>query len=95
MLVYSFDAIGPKVGSKILDTKITEKIEQGFLRGVAVSGDVVYVGLTARRNAPKTYSRACILKLDRSTHEILDEWNLPEEYGKNIFSILDADNRYN
>ncbi|MBN01895.1 MAG: hypothetical protein CMJ77_22540 [Planctomycetaceae bacterium] len=95
LLVYSFDATGPKVGSKILDTKITEKIEHGFLRGVAVSGDVVYVGLTARRNAPKDYSRAAILKLDRSTHEILDEWILPEEYGKNIFTILNAGDRYN
>lgn len=94
LLVYSFDPSGPKVGSKILDTQITEKIEHGFLRGVVVSGDFVYVGLTARRKAPEPYSRACILKLDRSNHEILDEWILPEEFGKNVFTILDASDRY-
>ncbi len=80
--------------SKRREKQVTNSLREGFLRGIAVVGDRVFVGLTARRGAPKQYERACVLALDRRTLEPLDEWVIPEQYGKTLFTILDATKVY-
>lgn len=94
LIVHEFDPNGPALVRRLMEKTITGQICEGFLRGVAVIGDRVFVGLTARRSAPDRWSRACVLALSRGSLKVLDEWVIPEEFGKMVFSILDATDVY-
>ena len=72
---------------------VTEKKEQGFLRGIAVSSSSVFLGLSARRNSSH-WSFARIIEFDRKSLKKIDEWNIPEKYGKMIYSVLDVSHIY-
>jgi hypothetical protein len=70
------------------EVHITQRLEEGFLRGVAVAGGYVFVGLTARRNSTDAYRKARVCVLDAGSLRVLDVWEAPLEYGTSLFSIL-------
>ncbi len=94
IIVHDFVPQGPSLGTKRIDKIVTVSKQEGFLRGIAVIGDRVYAGLTVRRGAPAQYALARILELDRATLERVSEWPIPEEFGRQVFSVLDASCRY-
>jgi len=94
LLVFEFDQATLTIGERIAEKTVTDTIEQGFLRGVCVKDDTVFVGLTARRGAPANARSARVVALDRRTWNVRDEWAVPQEFGLNIFSILDAGSAY-
>ena len=68
---------------------VTESLEGGFLRGCTASANRIYVGLTARRKTEK-WKFGRVVEIDRQTLEVLDDWNVPEAYGKQIYSVIDV-----
>ena len=94
LIVHQFDHAAGSIGKRIADRTITKQVSDGFLRGVSVAGDFVFVGLTARRGASAEFQIARIVALDKKTLEPTDEWIVPENYGRQIFSILDASHIY-
>jgi hypothetical protein len=71
-----------------MDVRVTRTLDEGFLRGVAVVGEHVFVGLTARRGSRDAYRTARVYALDAASLEVLDAWEAPAEYGTSVFSIL-------
>ena len=69
-------------------------LQDGFLRGVAVAGDSVFVGLTARRGSSPDFHSARIVELDRQSLEHQGEWIVPNEFGRQVFSIVDVSDIY-
>lgn len=94
LLVYEWDAQLERPSTLLAARPVTKAIMEGFLRGVCAMGDRVFVGLTARRGATGPFRKGRILALDRATLESRDEWVVPDEYGANVFSVVDATARY-
>ena len=88
--VFALDPTVPSLKEKLLEKQLTQSLCEGFLRGVLIHDDKVFVGLSARRKAPKKFQRARVVALDRDTLESVDEWIAPTEFGKKIYSLLDA-----
>ena len=62
--------------------------------GIAVVGGLVFVGVTFRRG-PGVESRfARIVALWRDNLDPCGEWEIPREYGQQVFSVLDATQKY-
>ncbi len=76
-----------------LETKISPSHGGGFLRGLAIIKDNVFLGLSALRGA-KSYSKGRVLRVGRSSGDLLEEWSIPGEFGNNIFSIVDVSEYY-
>ena len=90
--LFSFDLSQPGPGATAGNRRektITDSLEAGFLRGCTASEDHVYVGLTARRKTEK-WKFARVVQLDRKTLSVQDDWSMPEEYGKQIYSVIDV-----
>lgn len=90
LIVHSFDSATQTVGPRIAATTVTTCFSEAFLRGVAVIGDSIFVGFTARRNAPREFQSARVVELKRGSLERLRIWTAPREYGRSVFSIVDA-----
>ncbi|RMF55749.1 MAG: hypothetical protein D6748_14850 [Calditrichaeota bacterium] len=72
---------------------ITDAREEGFLRGLCVTTKSIFLGLSARRNSYK-WPFARVLEYDRESLQKVDEWIIPEKYGKMIYSVLDVQKYY-
>ncbi len=72
---------------------VTDTLEGGFLRGCTASDDTVYVGLTARRKTEK-YKHARVVALERKGLNVVDDWELPHDFGKQIYSVIDVSEVY-
>lgn len=94
LLVYRYEPEGPAIGALLRQRTITSRVEEGFLRGVEVMGDRIFVALTARRGAPPQFQAARIVALDRRTLEPLDEWSVPPMLGRLVFGLLDVSAAY-
>ena len=67
---------------------------EGFLRGIAVIDDRIFVGLTARREAGPEHQVARIVCLDRKTLETISQRELPTAIGRAVYSVHDATAQY-
>lgn len=94
LMVYQIDASKQTVGPCVAVRSITRHLSEGFLRGVVAVGDRVFVGLTARRGRPTNFESARIIALKRQSLEPVDEWIVPAKFGRQVFSILDAGQRF-
>jgi hypothetical protein len=93
IVVHEFRPEVPDLGPKLREKIVTSSRSEGFLRGLAVKGDRIFAGLTVRRG-PQQSQAARIIELDRRTLERVDEWSIPAEFGKSVYSILDATSAY-
>jgi len=76
---------------RIIDA--TLKLSEGFLRGLAVTGDSYYCGLTVRR-IPGAWKTARVLQIDKISGDRIDEWEIPVEYGQQVYSVLNVSEYY-
>lgn len=67
--------------------------KKGFLRGVARFENQLFAGLTARRGR-EYVSHARIAKIQLETGEITETWNIPQELGCQVYSVLDVTSFY-
>ncbi len=74
--------------------QITSRMAEGFLRGLIVSEDHFWVGLSARRGAPDHLQMARVIQVDRRTGRWVREWRLPRKYGTAVFSLIDVSDVY-
>lgn len=89
VLVYGFDRPTGTLGPKQAERVITDRWREGFVRGLAVSDDSIFVGLTVNRGYEcEEHKRLRIRRLDRRTLETLEEWSCPPELGLGVYSIL-------
>lgn len=93
VIVHEFQPDGPSLGVKRIDKCVMPR-SGGFLRGLAVIEDTVFVGLSARRGGAANHPAGRIVALDRATLQITDSWEIPERFGTAVFSVLDATNQY-
>lgn len=92
VLAYAYDPAARRLGPKLAERVVTQRWREGFVRGVAVIGDSVFVGLTANRGYEREADRRLrIRRLDRQTLETLEEWSAPPELGLGVYSILPAE----
>jgi hypothetical protein len=75
------------------EVKISSSNGRGFLRGLAIIKENAFLGLSALRGA-KHYSQGRILRVDRDSGDLLEEWSIPAEFGNNIFSIVNVSEYY-
>ena len=94
LVVHEFKPDGPDLGQKVHDKLVTSSRSEGFLRGISVIGDRIFVGLTVRRGPNGYCKTARIWELDRKTLERVDEWSIPDEFGLQVFSVLNASQAY-
>lgn len=59
------------------DTGLHEKFFESYVRGIAVSDQVIYIGLSESRNITCDETGSKILMLDKTTMEIISEIKLP------------------
>lgn len=94
VIVHEFDPSGPSIGPRVAQRVLTQRIQEGFVRGIAVGNDRLFVGMTARRAAPDAFRVARVVSMDPDTLEITEVWNVPERFGTGIFSLMDAGESY-
>ncbi len=85
---------GIDVGCRVSRCAVTENVSEGFLRGIAVQAESVFVGLTARRGSSRKHQTARVIELERRSLQILDEWVVPLQYGRHIFSVVNVTDDY-
>ena len=66
---------------------------KGYLRGVAVVGEKIFAGLSALRKSVNC-PNGRITVLNRTSGEIEAVWEIPNEYGTSIYTILDVSDYY-
>jgi hypothetical protein len=93
LFVYRFDGSRQTIGELLAVVPVTGKVEEGFLRGVAADQHHVYVGLSARRGI-EAHDTARVRALKKWSWEPAGEWVAPYELGRQIFSVLDASDKY-
>jgi len=92
LFVHEFDREQKTVGRRLAEVAVTQRRQEGFLRGVAADDRYVYVGLTARRGSQEKSARVRALELE--TWKPAGEWRVPGEFGRHIFTVLDATQKY-
>lgn len=90
LIVHHFDPETCTIGARCIDRILTEHRSEAFVRGVAVGDELIFVGMSVRRMAPPGFGSARIAALDRTTLKLVEEWTIPEKYGKQVFSLIDA-----
>lgn len=92
VLVFQFDPTTKKLGPKLAERVITQRWREGFVRGLAVIDDSLFVGLTVNRGFEcEEHKRLRIRRLDRETLETREEWSCPPEFGLGVYSIAPAE----
>jgi len=82
------------IGCRKSDRVVTDNVRDGFLRGIAVADNSVFAGLTARRGSAPEFQTARIIELNRQSLEPQSQWVVPQQYGLQVFSILDVSDVY-
>jgi len=94
LIVHALDRDLPAIGARIAEKVVTGHVSEGFLRGVAVAGDLVFVGLTARRGALAEFRTGRVVAMDRKSLTVLDAWTVPTQYGLQVYSVVDVTSFY-
>lgn len=84
------------VGETLNDFKrysIVPDGKHGFVRGIAVNDDFYVVGLSALRGKDRV-PLARISLLCRERGDIRETWSVPEEYGRQVYSVVDVTEHY-
>ncbi len=67
--------------------------KKGFVRGLAARHGSLYVGLSALRSAT-SHPFARVAVVDRRSGLLQDCWEIPDAFGRQVFSILDVTDFY-
>ena len=90
VIVHRFCSDGPTLDKRLYDRSIISDPNDGFLRGIAVVNGLVFVGVTVQRGPGADLRYARIIALRRDTLELCGEFVIPGQYGRQVFSVLDA-----
>ncbi len=91
--IFDFDPTTQTLGKLREEVSVVER-NQGFLRGVTYDENAVYVGLSARRDAPPEFRTARVRALERGIWKSVGEYQIPPELGMSVFSLIDVSSIY-
>ena len=94
VVIHEFNETTQTLGASLLDHQLPQQTCDGFVRGLAPFADRLFVGLTAKRGTPEPQRFARVASLRPDTLEPTEQWQIPNEFGNAIFSILDVSQYY-